>query len=33
MDFLDLSLPDAKTVIINFPGRPMTHEIESLSHL
>lgn len=33
MDFLDLSLPDAKTVIINFPGRPITHEIEPHSHV
>ena len=33
MNFLDLSLPYAKTVIINFPGRPITHQIEPVSHL
>lgn len=33
MDFLDLSNPSAHTVIINFPGRPITHDIERHSHL
>lgn len=33
MEFLDFSLPESRTVVINFPGRPINHHIEKESHL